>query len=196
MIDLIQGVLACLQDGCWREGCVVGRGVGEMSGAYKGRSIWLCIPDIGHIIRVGNATNRHIPVSTASRSRNRILILREQSCLLDDWQIMCLFSPHRCTARNKNRLSRPHWEEDKEVCVPHVPPALEWSPFRIEKTFLMRFIYLIWIWNPPSGDWAVKDMQNISIPGRTTSISYSNKFTSADDENVAQHPPPPPTHPH
>lgn len=39
MIDLIQGVLACLQDGCWREGCVVGRGVGEMSGAYKGRSI-------------------------------------------------------------------------------------------------------------------------------------------------------------
>lgn len=90
MIDLIQGVLACLQDGCWREGCVLGLGVRETSGGYKGRSIWLCISDIGHIIRVGNKTNRHVPVSPATQSRNQVLILSfKQWCLLDDC-VVCI----------------------------------------------------------------------------------------------------------
>lgn len=51
--------------------------------------------------------NRHIPVSPASQSRNHALILCKQSCLLRDWQMMCLSSPHPCTVRSKGRLSRP-----------------------------------------------------------------------------------------
>lgn len=51
--------------------------------------------------------------------------------------------------------------------------------------FLTQFIYLIWIRWPPSRNRARKVRKNISIPERAASISYSNKFTFADDENVA-----------